>query len=519
MRDQRALPTSLAVLLFAAVSGAAEIGREVAVPRHLQDGEESRIGVLQLIAHGQQVFAANWTAQEGAGRPLAKGTGPKISDLEHPLVFPRNFNRISGPDANSCAGCHNAPFGIAGGGGDIVANVFVLAQRFDFANFDGNEPFPTVASHDERGAMTDLDTIANSRATLGMFGSGYIEMLARQMTAELEAQRDTIAPGGERALAAKGVSFGVLRRLPSGAWDTSGVVGLPPPSLNSTGADHRPTLVIRPFHQAGAVISLRQFSNNAFNHHHGIQSSERFGRGVDFDGDGFRDELTVADVTAVSVFQATMAVPGRVIPRDPEIEQAVLAGERTFARIGCNGCHVERLPLDNWGWIYTEPNPYNPNGNLQPGDVPEVRVNLNGRHLPPPRLRATDGITWVPAYTDLKLHDITSGPDDPNREPLDMQFALGSSGFFAGNARFLTRKLWGAANEPPYFHHGKFTTLREAILAHAGEAAEVSARFRGLAGSEQDEVVEFLKTLQVLPPGTRSLVVDERFQPRSWPPK
>ena len=64
MRDQRALPTSLAVLLFAAVSGAAEIGREVAVPRHLQDGEESRIGVLQLIAHGQQVFAANWTAQE-----------------------------------------------------------------------------------------------------------------------------------------------------------------------------------------------------------------------------------------------------------------------------------------------------------------------------------------------------------------------------------------------------------------------------------------------------------------------
>ncbi len=519
MRCGRGLWTWILAGGIAAAASAVQIGREVAVPRHLQDGEETTIGTLGLIEHGRQLFVANWTVQEGAGRPLAKGTGAKLSDLENPLVFPRNFNRVSGPDANSCAGCHNAPFGVAGGGGDIVANVFVLGQRFDFANFDGNEPFPTVASHDESGAMADLDHIANSRATLGMFGSGYIEMLARQMTAELQAQRDSIAPGGERALSAKGVSFGLLRRLSSGAWDTSGVQGLPLPSLASTGADHLPSLVIRPFHQAGAVISLRQFSNNAFNHHHGIQTVERFGRGTDHDGDGFRDEMTVADVTAVSVFQATMAVPGRVIPRHPAIEQAVLAGERTFASIGCNSCHVERLPLNDRGWLYTEPNPYNPNGNLQPGEAPQVRVNLNSDVLPAPRLRARNGVTWVPAYTDMKLHDITSGPNDPNREPLDMQFALGSAGFFAGNGRFITRKLWGVANEPPYYHHGKCTTLRETILAHAGEAEEVTARFRGLAESEQDEVVEFLKTLQVLPPGTRSLVVDERGQPRAWPPK
>ena len=51
-----------------------------------------------------------------------------------------------------------------------------------------------------------------------------------------------------------------------------------------------------------------------------------------------------------------------------------------------------------------------------------------------------------------------------------MQWPAGSPAFFAGNSRFLTRKLWGAANEPPYFHHGKYTTMREAIHAHAGEA-------------------------------------------------
>jgi CxxC motif-containing protein (DUF1111 family) len=114
----------------------------------------------------------------------------------------------------------------------------------------------------------------------------------------------------------------------------------------------------------------------------------------------------------------------------------------------------------------------------------------------------------VPAYTDLKLHDITSGPDDPNRESLDMHQPAGSAAFFAGNSRFLTKKLWGAANEPPYFHHGKFTTMRQAIEAHAGEAQETTDAWLALS----------VKTLQVLPPGTQALVVDDKGHPRQWPP-
>ena len=42
-------------------------------------------------------------------------------------------------------------------------------------------------------------------------------------------------------------------------------------------------------------------------------------------------------------------------------------------------------------------------------------------------------------------------------------------------------------------------------------------RFKALAAHDQDCLIEFLKTLQVLPPGTESLVVDEKFRPRSWP--
>src|SRR2546422_5270793 len=143
------------------------IGREVAIVRHLQDGEEYQVSVPQLVEHGKKLFTAVWTEQEGGGRPLTKGTGAPLSDPARPLVFPRNFNRLSAPDANSCAGCHSQPFGIPGGGGDIVANVFVLGQRFDFLTFDPFDKLPTKGSVDEIGRPVTQQTAANSRATLG----------------------------------------------------------------------------------------------------------------------------------------------------------------------------------------------------------------------------------------------------------------------------------------------------------------------------------------------------------------
>ena len=502
-----------------------QIGREVAVPRHLQDGEEFTVSLQDLLAHGRRLFTAVWTIEEGGGRPLTKGTGAKVTDASNPLVFPRSFNRISGPDSNSCSGCHNLPFGIPGGGGDIVSNVFVLGQRFDFITFDSdNDLTPTRGALDERGLDTTLQTIANSRATLGMFGSGYIEMLSRQITEDLQAIRDATLPGTSRRLTSKGIAFGRIARTPDGHWITDGVQGIAAPSLISTGPTGPPSLIIRPFHQAGNVVSIRQFSNNAFNHHHGIQSTERFGKDTDPDGDGVINELTRADVTAVSIYQATMAVPGRVIPSDPEAEEAVLVGEERFGTIGCTTCHIPALPLDRQGWMYSEPNPFNPaqppqGPNLLVGQAPTLTVDLSNDALPSPRLKPRNGVVMVPAYTDLKLHDITTGlPGDPNIEALDMNQPAGSPGFFAGNGKFITRKLWGTANEPPFFHHGMFTTLRQSVKAHDGEAKASRIAFESLSQYEQDCIIEFLKTLQVLPPGTRDLIVDEHGERRQWPP-
>lgn len=374
---------------------------------------------------------------------------------------------------------------------------------------------------DESVGPVTPQSIANSRATTDMFGAGYLDMLARQITADLRTIRDNTAPGETKVLLSKGIYFGVISRRPDGAWDTSRVEGLAAPSLASTGAKDPPSLVIRPWRQAGAVVSLREFTNNAFNHHHGMQSTERFGVGLDPDGDDYINELTRADITAATVFQATLPPPGRVIPNDPAIESAVVRGENLFQSIGCAACHVANLPLNRQGWIYSEPNPYNPPGNLQLGQAQTFRVDLNSRSLPQPRLEffPLGAVVIVPAYTDFKLHDICTGPDDPNGEALDMQHLPGSPGFTAGNRRFLTRRLWGVCNGAPYFHHGRFTTLRHAILAHAGEAWNSRRGFEALDKPGQDAVIGFLKTLQVLPPGTEALVVDENYQPKAWPPQ
>lgn len=496
---------ALAAICNIAVAQPIQIGSEKGATRRLADGEEHSLSTPELIEVGRQLFSASWTREEGAGRPLSKGTGDPLSDPSRALTFPFGFNRISAPDSNSCTGCHNLPF--PGGGGDIVANVFVLAQRFDFATFDENDPVPLRGAVDETGNRVRLQEIGNSRGTIGMFGAGYIEMLSRSMTSALQAQRDALAPGGTVNLQALGVGFGRLSRRSDGTYDTSRVEGLPAISLGG----NPPNLIVRPFHQAGAVVSIRQFTNNAMNHHHGIQATERFGTG-DPDGDGFIDELNRAEVTAVAVFQATLQVPGRVIPRNEAVRAAIARGERLFKDIGCGDCHRPDLPLADTH--YTEPNPYNPAGNLRPRDVAApLSIDLNDPLLPGVRLRAgKDGVTRVPAYTDLRLHRLYES-GDPNCEQLNQS----NGSLHSESCTFLTRKLWGAASEPGYGHHGQFTTLREAIEAHAGEATFVMNAYWARGNADRDDIIEFLKSLRTLQESVKAPAVDERLVPTHWP--
>jgi cytochrome c peroxidase len=279
-------------------------------------------------------------------------------------------------------------------------------------------------------------------------------------------------------------------------------------------------LIVKPFHQKGAVVSLREFSNNAMNHHHGMQSVERFGSDTDADGDGIVNELTVGDITAVTLFQAALNTPGRLLPAEPARRAAAEKGERVFASVGCATCHVPSMVLKNP--VFTEPNPYNPdlpgNRNLLLSQVSSLVSFDLTRHGPAPRLeRLPKGRALVRAFTDLKRHDIadTDEPFFANEQvPQGRLNGLEPASNFTvtppprPTGQFLTRKLWDAGNSAPYGHRGDLTTLTEAIHYHAGEARAVREAFFALPADDQAAVIEFLKTLQILPDGLPRVVTE-----------
>src|SRR5262249_51358269 len=137
-----------------------------ALPVHFTQADVLGMPFPKVFAAGRRLFVTDFNVCDGAGRPGTNGgIQPRPID---PTLAPR-FTRVSGPEANSCAGCHNQPQ--PAGAGDFVANVFVLAQN----------------------ATPVSDSILSSaftqtwleRNTLGMFGSGAIELLGREMTEDL----------------------------------------------------------------------------------------------------------------------------------------------------------------------------------------------------------------------------------------------------------------------------------------------------------------------------------------------
>lgn len=453
------------------------IGDGPVIAEHLDQAsiESGQLGFDALMSAGGKLFSAKFNQYDGQGRPATTGGGaPRVAGTA-PM-----FIRTSGPDANSCAGCHNDP--LPGAAGDIVANVFVLAQTLD----------PVTESVSGQ--------FSNERNTLGMHGAGPIEMLAREMTAELQAQRALLLAtadpdqGGAVALFTKGVSFGRLKIDGQGNLDFS--------ELQGVDSD----LVVKPFHQKGVVISLREFSNNAMNHHHGMQSVERFGAArtgsADFDQDGVVDELTVGDITAVTLWQAALGTPGQVLPADTDALRAVIRGERKFEATGCADCHTPSMRLSSRE--FTEPNPYNPAGNLHPTDVSAIYAFDMTSQGFSPRIEGTpDNGAIVRAYTDLKRHNLC---DSEIRHYCNEQVVQAG----VSTELFLTRKLWDVGNTAPYGHRGDLTTITEAIDVHGGEGRASRDAFFALDQASRDEIVEFLKSLQILPPGTTSLVIDDQ---------
>lgn len=416
-----------------------------------------------FLADGKRLFRTVFNARDGVGRPEATGDSkPTLRDA--PAL---EFHRIAGPDASSCADCHNVP--MIGGSGGMSANVFVGAHFTD-------PPTNQVSS-----------SITSERNTIGMFGAGAIEMLAFEMTEELQriknqALIDAVRQNTEIKvrLVTKQTDFGYLIAYPDGTYDSSGVRGVD--------AD----LVIKPFGTKGVGVSLREFTNFALNQHHGIQSEERFGwarTGItDFDHDGIANEFSIGQMSALVLYQASLPAPVRESYTDPAVQQQVRLGEELFRSVGCSDCHVPDMPLRS-AW-FLEPNPYNRPGSAVPSDV-AGQIMLPFDTSPNTGLyRDEEGMVHVAAYTDLKRHVICDAEDPFFCNERRMQD-------FVPIDQFLTSKLWDVGSSAPYGHRGDLTTIAEVIYHHSGEGRAAKIAFTKLSKAEKQAIIIFLKSLVI----------------------
>ncbi|NKB53264.1 MAG: hypothetical protein GKR97_13750 [Rhizobiaceae bacterium] len=443
----------------------AEITPELGFLEQAPSGLLSLKRLEEILKVGEALFVAKFTTGDGAGRPAAtQAIDP--TKVRHQPTEP--FARLSGPDSLACSSCHNDP--LPGGAGGFVTNVFV-SEGFTNANFDTSDP-----------------QFSNERGTNHLFGAGLIELLAREMSADLAAIRSGALRLARQksepvkvALESKGVSFGALTVLPDGLVDLSKIDGIDT------------DLVIRPFSQKGVMTSLRQFTINAMNHHHGMQATERFGSRWtgenDFDEDGHFDEMTPGDISALVAWQATLPAPTIQTPASNAWKQAARTGAELFNDWSCNACHRQSLPLKSL--VFSDPGPYDAAGTLDNKQVrasAEYDLNLMewAQNLP----KDEQGQILVPLFGDLKRHKIT-----------DRRIAtLGNellSQRFVGRDVFMTSELWGVGSTAPYGHRNDFTTLDSVILAHGGAARKSRDSYEAATEGQRSALIAYLKTLVI----------------------
>ena len=477
-----------------------------ALASHISQADiaSGKLSFKQIFNFGRKIFTTNFNACDGAGRPGSTGAagahGVGNSRPLDPISRPR-FTGLSGPDSNSCASCHSEPE--VGGAGSFRANLFIGPEDCDPIAplfLSGSIwAFPTLNVPRECRPFVNSTTSTGffnlfaNRGSLGLFGSGAIELLSREMTNDLLQQKANAISQAQSAghdivvqLQTKGVQFGHLTAHSNGTVNTSMVEGV------------SPDLVVRPMGRKGQNKSIRHFSLTAFNRHLGMQPDEALEQvpGVpDPDMDGVTGELTVGDTTAVMIFQAALPVP-RQAQLTGQAKKLADRGEMLFSQVGCANCHMQALPLNST--VFCEPNPLNNDGDFR--DTTQSFCF---------DLQKTSGLrgNLVRAYTDLKRHTICDPTrdydpvtnhycDDPPRTQTSATDKTGPGAFGQTDRppyyQFLTAKLWDTGNSAPWGHANDVDTLYEAIIFHGGEATAANTAFQALPDADQLAIVKFL---------------------------
>lgn len=394
-----------------------------------------------LFQFGAQIFHHSFTEAEGLGG----------ADVPFPTRFQRGLR--GGAETTSCASCHLR--GGAAGAGDPSGN--------SFWGGDGVRP------------ATGL-----SRNARALTGAGFIELLAKEMTAELTGLRESCRLQAQAsastvtlALSAKGVSFGQLGCQADGTLDTSKVVGVDA------------TLELRPFGWKGVHRTIREAVEDELRVHLGLQSSFLVQEladvpaligpngGEDPDGDGISDEISEGQLDVLTSYLALSEVPTVELPQTNLVPVSLWAeGRQLFEQIGCASCHVPTLELASSRYRLSS----------RSGQA-ELSFDLALEGAQPKPERSETGALRVQLFSDLKRHDLGSKLAEPRAD-------RGVDG-----ALFITPPLWELARTRPYLHDGRAPTLHDAIVAHEGEATDARDQYLALGEAGQGPLRVFLVSL------------------------
>jgi mono/diheme cytochrome c family protein len=409
--------------------------------------------VADLFEMADFLFGHNFSMAEGLGNGLTglpAGPGPR------PNMRKVHFGGFGGPDSTNCVTCHNV--GGEDGGGDSDSNIFQAGD----------------------GVNKSSALLRNAPQVLG---GGFKQQLGIEMTGELQGElaqaKAAVAQSGAAqtvTLTSKGVSFGQVTVAADGTVDASGLQGLDP------------DLVVKPFGVKGREATLRRFVEGGFRVHFSMAPDTQIakhcanpipqvvGNGPDChdpDADGIASEITEGQLTLTALYGLLLEIPVRVAPFFDVQQQQAAAGEQLFHSLGCAGCHVPTMTLNNP--VHQE------FPDLTGG--PPLAIDLRTQTAAPRPPINADGSMTVELFSDLKRHDMGQALAD--QKPFNQIPA----------SHFITAALWGVNKTPPYLHDGRANTLRDAILAHGGEAQAARDAFNQLSSTDKKSVQVFLQTL------------------------
>jgi hypothetical protein len=414
------------------------------------------LGIDTLFIVGDELFGYLFRPENGWG-----GGGSDRNAIDYtPQLRRVQRGAAGGPDAFGCFSCHFK--GGPDGAGMQTQNAFL---RGDGERTSG----------------------ADQRNPPHLLGLGPVALLAVEMSAELRAQATGASERAkaerrpvEHALMAKGVSFGRITADADGTLDYGAVEGVDQ------------DLTIRPFGWKGHQATLRAMTEESLHIHQGLLSKRvqlavrdggldgaPYGKGPwwDTDEDGVSLEIDSGMLTTVVGYLAQLEAPIVRPPRDPGLVDAFAGGRSYFDTVGCSGCHVPTLELDDpefdvWQAADVDRPPF----------VIDVAKDGDGRKIEPKYAGQTTSYL-VHLFSDLKRHDMGAALATPSAQG-------------AIPARvFLTRPLWGLADTAPYLHDGRAPTVHDAIVLHGGEATAARDAYVALDEKARASVRVFLASL------------------------